>query len=106
MLIEAGVTKLVLRRGLAGHIPRRLTDRPKRGFGIPLDDLLRNALRPWAEALLDESRLRQDGFFDACRITRRWREHMAHAGRNWGGPLWIILMFQSWYETFSQAGTA
>jgi asparagine synthase (glutamine-hydrolysing) len=67
------------------------------GFGVPLDDWLRGPLREWAEALLDENRLRHEGFFHAREVRRVWDLHLS--GRaNQHFRLWPILMFQSWLE--------
>ena len=93
--IRNGERKWILRQVLHRHVPRRLTDRPKAGFSIPLAAWLRGPLRDWAEALLDEGRLRADGFFDWRPIRRKWDEHLS--GREpWENQLWSVLMFQAW----------
>jgi len=86
-----------LKEILYTHVPRAIVERPKMGFGIPLAAWLRGPLRPWAEALLDRSRLQREGFFVADEVHRRWAEHLAGT-RNWQGPLWNVLMFQAWLE--------
>jgi asparagine synthase (glutamine-hydrolysing) len=95
-----GKTKWPLRRILLQRVPPRLTERPKKGFGIPVDELLRGSLREWVEAQLDASRLRREGIFDPAPIRSRWRDHLEMEGCNWGGPLWSVLMFQAWYEAY------
>ena len=69
------------------------------GFAMPLDVWLRGPLKSWAEALLAEQRLRDEGFFNADIIREMWQEHLS-GKRNWQYQLWDILMFQSWYETY------
>ena len=60
-------------------------------------DWLRHSLRDWAEALLDENLLKQQGYFDPAPIRKMWEEHLSGA-RNHQAHLWSILMFQAWLK--------
>jgi len=95
--IREGQGKWFLRQVLYKHVPRELIERPKMGFGIPLDTWLRGPLREWAEALLDESRLRSEGYFHPAPIRTMWAEHLS-GKKNWQYHLWSVLMFQAWLE--------
>lgn len=93
--IREGKSKWVLRQVLYKYVPPRLIERPKTGFGIPLDKWLRGPLREWAEELLDEKRLSREGYLHPEPIGRKWREHLS-GKHNWAPLLWDVLMFQSW----------
>jgi asparagine synthase (glutamine-hydrolysing) len=95
MKIRNGQRKWLLRELLCKYVPRELFDRPKAGFGIPIGDWLRGPLRDWAEDLLSESRLRQEGYFDPMPIRKKWAEHLS-GKRNWQEPIWTVLVFETW----------
>lgn len=102
MKLRDGKGKWLLRQLLDRHVPRPLIERPKQGFGIPLDDWLRGPLREWAEALLSEERLRREGYLHPTLIRRTWERHV-RGEVSAGYRLWSVLMFQAWLE--SQQGS-
>jgi asparagine synthase (glutamine-hydrolysing) len=105
--VMGGESKWLLRNVLYKYIPREIMARPKAGFGIPVEFWLRGPLRDWAEDLLDEGQLRQEGFFDPAPVRRKWAQHLS-GSNNWCSPLWGILMFESWLrsrQTMSAADT-
>lgn len=89
--------KVILRKLLAQYVPESLFDRAKTGFGIPIDQWLRGPLRPWAEDLLAENRLRAQGYFDVDAVRAVWMDHV-NARRAGHYLLWDILMFQAWLD--------
>jgi len=96
--IRGNEGKWALRQVLYKYVPRELIERPKAGFAIPVGQWLRGPLRPWAEALLDEKRLRHEGYLDPAPIRKVWQQHLS--GRyDWTGRLWAVLMFGAWLET-------
>lgn len=97
MKIRSGQGKWLLRQVLYRHVPKDLIERPKMGFGIPVDQWLRGPLKAWGESLLNPERLIREGFFHTDPIGQKWHEHQT-GQRNWSYYLWDILMFQSWLE--------
>jgi asparagine synthase (glutamine-hydrolysing) len=89
--------KWLLRRVLDRYVPRHLVDRPKMGFGVPIDAWLRGPLRDWAESLLATTRLASSGFVRAAPVRQAWQEHLKGT-RNWQYPLWTVLMLEAWQE--------
>ena len=95
--LRGGQTKWVLRQVLERHVPAALVERPKMGFGLPIGPWLRGVLAPWAEHLLDERRLRDQGLLDPVPIRRAWDLHRT-GRRDLGYELWDVLVLQSWMD--------
>ena len=93
--IHKGVGKRILRDVLYRYVPKKLIDRPKMGFGVPIAKWLRGELKDWAAAFLNPDLIRQQGYFDYQYVDKLWYEHQS-GKRNQQSALWTILMFQSW----------
>jgi asparagine synthase (glutamine-hydrolysing) len=94
--------KWLLRQVLYKYVPKELIDRPKMGFGVPIDAWLRHELRDWAESLLAAERLEREGFFNVRAVRQQWQEHLSGEFDRCHS-LWNILMFQAWLEANPQA---
>ena len=103
--LRDGTTKWILRQVLYRHVPAALIERPKMGFGFPIGPLLRGPLRPWAEELLGEARLRRQGLLDPEPIRRAWRQHL-EGRRDLAHELWDVLALQAWLERWTRAWAA
>lgn len=89
--------KQILKNVLYRYIPSELVDRPKQGFGIPVDSWLRGPLKDWASDLLQSSKIKKHGILNEPLIQRKWQAHLSGSD-NLGFELWGLLMFQAWYE--------
>jgi asparagine synthase (glutamine-hydrolysing) len=93
--LRSGVGKWILRQVLYRYVPRRLVERPKKGFAVPLCAWLCGPLRDWAESLLDERLLRDDGLWNSAVVHSWWNALLAGDCRR-ESAVWLILMFQAW----------
>jgi asparagine synthase (glutamine-hydrolysing) len=102
--IRNGTAKWALRQILYKFVPPELVERPKMGFGVPIDSWLRGPLREWAEDLLSTESLRRSGFLELAPIREKWEDHLSGA-RSWEYPLWNALMFQDWLMSSGRKAT-
>jgi len=94
-LRQDGVGKLVLRDVLYRYVPKEMMERPKTGFAIPIDKwLLQPKLRAWAETLLDEKLIQQQGILNPQMVSKIWNDYVEHGV--WRVQIWYLLMFQEW----------
>ncbi|MCB1704316.1 MAG: asparagine synthase (glutamine-hydrolyzing) [Halioglobus sp.] len=96
-LFDGKTGKRVLRDLLMQYVPRELIDRPKRGFSVPIKEWLVGPLRDWAEDLVSEQTLREQGIFDVDSVRDAWHQHL-YGWANHSELMWSILMFQAWWR--------
>jgi asparagine synthase (glutamine-hydrolysing) len=90
-----GHGKYLLRRLMRGRIPDAIIDRPKVGFGVPLNSWLRDSLAPLVREQLDNARIANAGYFDPRAVRTLVAEHID--GRcDHGHKLWLLLQFELW----------
>jgi len=94
-------TKYPLRKILENYIPKKMINRPKMGFSIPLGDLLREDLKKWANDLLSKEKLAHYDFFDHVYVNKIWREHLK-SEYDHSKEIWNILMFQVWFFQYEK----
>src|SRR5260370_17004161 len=97
MKVRRGRGKWILREVLHRYVPQSLVERPKSGFGIPLESWLRGPLREWADELLGEQRLREEEFLDPRPILQMWPDFLCRTG-DCHSQLCAVLTFQPYRE--------
>lgn len=97
--VRNGKGKWILRQLLDRYVPRRLVDRPKQGFDVPVGAWLKGPLRAWASDIIATMRQSGDGIIDFAKVDACWRDHLRGSGDHFR-DLWPLLMFQAWrHET-------
>lgn len=103
MKVQGGKGKWVLREVLKRYVPQELYERPKMGFSVPIEEWLKGSLNGWANDLLNENRLKQQGLLDSQLITQKWQNFQKNEGlKTSHKDLWSHLMFQAWHDTWKK----
>jgi len=97
--LRGTVKKRILKRAVRGLLPDEVIDRPKMGFGVPIDHWLRQELRPLAEEVLLDTTARQRGYFHHDVVARLLDEHVRGVGA-WQYQIWNLLMLELWHRMF------
>jgi len=99
--IKKNEGKIILKKILNNYLPKKLFDRPKMGFGIPLSDLLTKTLRNRMDHFMNSNKLKNQNLFDIKQYKILWDEHTS-GKRNWQFLMWNFLVFQLWYENWDK----
>jgi len=95
--IHKGKGKIILRNILNNFMPKELYERPKMGFGIPLDIILSKSLKNEIEYFLNSTELEKTNIFRIDEYKHKWKEHLS-GKRNWQFIFWNFLVFSVWYN--------
>ena len=95
--IKSGEGKWLLKEILYKYVPKKMLDRPKAGFALPIGDWLRGPLMKWAEDLLDKQTIDEQGYLNSDNVEKIWKQHLS-GKYDWTAKLWTVLMFQAWLE--------
>ena len=92
-----GTGKFLLKRLLGQYLPAHLIERPKMGFGVPIDRWFRKELKDLLLDYLSPERLKKEGLFDHILVENRLKEHLS-GQVNHHYRLWALLMWEMWRE--------
>ena len=97
--IKKNQSKWILRQVLKKYIPEKFFERPKMGFGVPIDSWLRKDLKNWGSHLLSDEVFKKHKLLKKNDIQLMWRQHQSNE-KNWQYPIWNVLMLHSWAEEY------
>jgi asparagine synthase (glutamine-hydrolysing) len=97
MNVSGNRSKWIMRELLGSYVPNRLTERPKMGFSVPIDDWLRNDLRDWTCDLLSGAHVGRHDMLDSEAVSLCLDEHLSERANN-GNKLWALAMLQAWFD--------
>jgi asparagine synthase (glutamine-hydrolysing) len=92
-------SKYLLRKAIKDLLPKEITERPKHGFEVPLDDWMRGELKDYVRDYLNEKRIKKEGFFEWESVKRILDLHSANKF-NYGHQIWMLLTFGIWHEQY------
>ena len=98
---QNGVKKRILREITHDYIPKKLLDRPKMGFAIPIAKWLKNELREYLEEYLCEEKIDKQGIFNWAFI-KKLKADFYSGRKEYDSKLWYFLMFQMWHERWME----
>lgn len=103
---DKGNKKRILKDIAYDYIPKALLDRPKVGFGVPLDKWLRGPLKEQLMDMCSRDYLRRQGIFDADFVADMIEDYMRTGdggpatGANYSKLSWSFFTFQQWYRAY------
>ncbi|MGA1941029.1 asparagine synthase (glutamine-hydrolyzing) [Arcobacter sp. YIC-310] len=92
-----GDKKWLLKQITHKYLPKKMMDRPKQGFGVPLTEWFRDELKEYFMIYLDEKKIEKKGLFNSKEVIRL-RDSYLSGNRENVQKLWFLLMFEMWYE--------
>jgi len=98
-------TKHIFKRAVQDFVPAEILNRPKQGFGVPIDQWINQQLRERVRGTLTEPRTMQRGFFEPHYVNVLLEEH-ERGRRNHASELWALFMLELWHRKFMDERTA
>lgn len=103
---ENGNQKKILKSLAYDYIPQELLDRPKQGFGVPLNCWMRGALKERLESYVERGFLKKQGIFNVENTQKLVINYLQNgdagkdSGSNFSKLVWPFFIFQQWYEAY------
>lgn len=92
---QSGVTKKPLRNILYKYVPRKMMERPKKGFSIPIDEWLSaGKMHEWAQSIMTDARAAAGEILNLQYVESLWKDFMTN--HKWNPVIWYILVLEQW----------
>jgi asparagine synthase (glutamine-hydrolysing) len=91
--------KYLLKKALRPLLPADNLRRRKQGFGVPVGDWFRGALKEWLYDTVLSRRAEQRGYFNASSLKQMVDDHMQRR-EDYTYQLWALLMLELWHREF------
>ncbi|MBM4124933.1 MAG: hypothetical protein FJ246_08300 [Nitrospira sp.] len=99
MKVRNGQGKYLLKKAMRGTLPDSILDRPKMGFGVPIDRWFREDCRDFVRDTLLSSQAIGRGYFQPERVRELLDRHQG-VGENYGSRLYALLMLELWHKAY------
>jgi asparagine synthase (glutamine-hydrolysing) len=95
--MKGGNKKYLLKNIVHDYVPKKIMERPKMGFGVPVFDWLRNDLKHYADEFMSDAAFAKHGLFNQTAVHHIMQQFFK-GDRNYNSLFWYLLMFQLWYK--------
>ena len=100
--LRGSIKKYILKSAVAPLLPPELLDRPKMGFGVPIDAWFRGELKEFVADIISSATFRQRGIMRAAVVEQLFRDHVSGEA-SWHYQLWNVVMLEMWFRAFVDA---
>jgi asparagine synthase (glutamine-hydrolysing) len=90
-------TKRIFKSAVQGLVPEAILNRPKQGFGLPLQQWINQELRDYIRDTLTDRKTRERGYFNPGYVDLLFDEHSRNR-RDHSKPLWTLFMLELWHR--------
>ena len=95
--IQGNKTKFILKDILNDYLPKKFFNKPKKGFGMPISNWMKNELKDWTNDMLSKKNNSMHGFFNHNVIENIKEQHFKNI-TNHEHKLWSLIQFNNWYQ--------
>lgn len=95
--LAKGNSKIILKEILNEYLPQNLLNKTKRGFGVPIGDLIRKDLKKWTTDILSKNECQKHNLFNYNVVEKTLKNHFEKKENN-QFKLWSLVQFNLWYN--------